>query len=763
MSRTTLPLTPRPAFAVRTHCPYCAFQCGVLMGEGDGQPDRVMGDPHFPVNNGQLCVKGWTSHTLLRHPRRLTTPLVRDNLNEPFRSASWDAALDLVADRVAAIRAEHSPEAIGVFGSGALTNEKTYLLGKFARVAVGTPHIDYNGRYCMSSAAAAQNRAFGLDRGLPFPLADIEHAEVVWLAGSNAADTLPPIMQWFDRQKANGGRLIVSDPRRTPTARAADLFLQLTPGSDLALANGLLAVAVEEGLIDGEYIAARTNGFDAVRRAVLQYHPARVERLTGIPESQLRTAARWLASAKSTMILSGRGAEQHSKGVDAVHAHINLLLALGKVGKSFSGYGCLTGQGNGQGGREHGQKADQLPGYRFIEVDAHREAVAEVWGVDPASLPRKGRSAFEMLDSIGPLSPSPLGGEGWGGGYETSISRVRHTASVKPTPHPNPPPQGGREPEANPPPLGGREPSSGIRALFVMGSNVAVASPDMGRVESRLRALDFLAVCDSFENETTALAHVILPVYQWAEEEGTTTNLEGRVIRRRITAKPPTGVRGDIDVLRELATRLGVGDKFEFYSPRDVFDELRRATAGAPADYSGITYERIDAEDGVFWPCPAEDHAGTPRLFAKRFHHPDGRARFFPVEHRPAGEEPDESYPIYFTTGRYKEHYNSGAQTRLVAKLNNARPNPMLQIHPRLARRHGIVSGNAVVLESRRGKAEFVAELTADVRPDTVFAPIHWGGKQAANLLTNPALDPVSRMPEFKLAAVRIAAVRRTP
>ncbi len=704
MSQVPLPLTPRPAYAVRTHCPYCAFQCGVRMGEGDGQPDRVMGDPHFPVNNGQLCVKGWTSHTLLRHPRRLTTPLLRETTAEPFRAAGWDEALDFVADRLSRIKAESRPEAIGLFGSGALTNEKAYLLGKFARVAVGTPHIDYNGRYCMSSAAAAQNRAFGLDRGLPFPLADIEQAEVVWLAGSNAADTLPPVMQWFDRQKAGGGRLIVSDPRRTPTARAADLFLQLTPGSDLALANGLLAVCVEERLLDLDYIAARTGGFDAVRRVALQYHPARVERLTGIPESQLRTAARWLASAKSAMILSGRGAEQHSKGVDTVHAHINLLLALGKVGKPASGYGCLTGQGNGQGGREHGQKADQLPGYRLIEVDAHREAVAKVWGVATASLPRKGKSAFELLDSIGQ--------------------------------------------------------PGGIRALLVMGSNVVVASPDMDRIESRLRALDLLAVCDSFENETTAHAHAVLPVYQWAEEEGTTTNLEGRVIRRRVTARAPTGVRGDIDVLRELADRLGVGEKFDFLSPRDVFDEFRRATAGGPADYAGITYERIDNEDGVFWPCPAEDHPGTPRLFAEWFHHPDGRAKFFPVEHRPAGEEPDGAYPIAFTTGRYKEHYNSGAQTRLVARLTEARPVARLQVHPRLAARYGIKSGSVVVLESRRGRAEFVAELSADVRPDTVFAPFHWGGKQAANRLTNPALDPVSRMPEFKLAAVRIAAVR---
>ncbi len=690
------------ALAVRTHCPYCAFQCGILMGEDLGADmPRVSGDPHFPVNNGQLCIKGWTSSALLDHPERVTTTQLRDSRGE-WRDASWEEAFDFIAGKFKTIRQRHGANANGVFGSGALTNEKTYLLGKFARVALGTANIDYNGRFCMSSAAAAQNRAFGIDRGLPFPIADLEHAEVVMLVGANTADTLPPLMQWFDRQKKARGRLIVADPRRTDTARAADMFLQLTPGTDLALANGLLYVALEERLTDERYIAERTTGFDAVRAVALQYHPARVERLTGVPESQLRQATRWLATARASMVLTGRGTEQHSKGVESVHSWINLMLALGKVGKPHSGYGTLTGQGNGQGGREHGQKADQLPGYRLIEVDAHREAIAKVWGVDPESLPRKGKSAFELLDSLG----------------------------------------------------------SEIRGLFVMGSNVAVAAPHLSRIEQRLKSLELLVVCDSFHNETSAHAHVFLPVYQWAEEDGTMTNLEGRVIRRRAVSRPPPGPRSDLDVLRELAVRLGCGEKFAFRTAESVFNELRRATAGATADYSGITYSKIESSDGVFWPCPSEDHPGSLRLFAERFHHPDGRARFFAVEHRPAGEEPDAEFPLFFTTGRYKEHYNSGAQTRLVSRLRNAKPIPRLELHPRLARRHRVVTGSRVTVESRRAKMEFVAEVTADIRPDTLFAPFHWGGRDAANLLTSGVLDPISRMPEFKLTAVRIAGVR---
>jgi assimilatory nitrate reductase catalytic subunit len=668
-----------------------------VLTSDSGTSLRIAGDPDFPVNAGQLCVKGWTAGELLHHPDRLLTPLVGG------KPASWEAALDSVAEAFRRIQCEYGADAVGVFGSGALTNEKAYLLGKFARVALRTANVDYNGRYCMSSAAAAGNRAFGIDRGLPFPVSDIALSRTLFVVGSNPFDTLPPIARWFEKQRASGGRLIVADPRRTPTARAADLHLQLTPGSDLALANGLLFVAIEERLLDAAFIRERATGFDAVRRTVLQYHPARVEQLTGVSESHLRQAARWLADGPS-MVLTGRGPEQQSKGVDTVLAFINLALALGHVGKPGAGYGCLTGQGNGQGGREHGQKADQLPGYRLIEVEEHREHVARVWGVDPAELPRKGQSAYELLDSLG-----------------------------RP---------------------------GGVRGLLLMGSNVAVASPHAGNIRERLQSLEFLAVCDSFVNETAELAHVVLPVTQWAEEDGTMTNFEGRVIRRRKAIAPPPGVKSDLDVLRELAGRLGCGEKFAFASAEDVFDELRRATSGGIADYAGITYDRIDREGGVFWPCPSEGHPGIPRLFAERFHHADGRARFHAVEHRPAGEEPDAAYPLYFTTGRYQEHYNSGAQTRKVRKLADARPVPRVQLHPELGAWLGVGPGWLVTVESRRGRVEFAAELSPGIRPDTLFAPFHWGGRHAANLLTNPALDPTSRMPEFKVAAVRIVSVR---
>ena len=687
-----------------THCPFCAYQCGMhMISDSDApEPEQIVPDPDFPVNRGQMCIKGISAVELLDHPGRIRHPQVRDQRGL-LRPVSWATALDELAGRLLAIRAAHGKEAIGVFGSGALTNEKAYLLGKFARVALQTPNIDYNGRYCMASAASGLNRAFGLDRGLPFPVSDIAAADVVLLWGSNCADTMPPIMQWFDEQQAHGGTLIVADPRRSATARRAGIHLRLRPGTDLALANGLLHCAIEEGLVDREYIDERTVGFDAVRRAVLTYDSTRVERITGIPERQIRQTVRLLAEGPASMLLSGRGPEQQSKGVDTVLSFTNLMLALGKVGKPASGYGCLTGQGNGQGAREHGQKADQLPGYRSIVDEEDRAAVAGVWGVPTDHLPGPGRSAYELLDTSGQ--------------------------------------------------------PGGIHALLVVGSNVAVASPSARHVAERLAGLDCLAVLDAFPNETTEYAHIVLPTTQWAEEEGTMTNLEGRVIHRRPHRAPPEGVWSDLQILAALADRLGWGSRFSFAGPREVFDELRRATAGGRADYAGITYERIDEENGIFWPCPAEDHPGTPRLFADRFFHSDGRAKFVPVEHRAAAEEPDADYPVIFTTGRYREHYNSGAQTRAITRLVEARPEPRLQIHPLLAARLGLMDDALALVESRRGSVLFRTEIDPDIRPDTVFAPFHWGGRLAANILVNAALDPTSRMPEFKLCAVRIRAV----
>ena len=683
-----------------THCPYCALQCGMnLVPDAQGLL-QVQPRPDFPTNKGGLCQKGWTAADLLDHPDRLRTPLVRAVKGGPQRPATWDEALDRVAVGIQAAQAVYGRDSVGVFGGGGLTNEKAYWLGKFARVALRTPHIDYNGRFCMASEAAAGIKAFGIDRGLPFPLEDIPGAEAILLIGGNPAETMPPIMQYFERQRENGGALIVADPRRTATAELATLHLQLTPGTDTALANGLLHVAAADGLLDHEFISSRTTGWESVRRIIASFWPDRVERITGVPTAQIVKAAHLLGEAATGMVLTARGAGQQSKGVDNTLAFINLALALGKAGRPHCGYGCITGQGNGQGGREHGQKADQLPGYRKIDNPEHRAHVANVWGVDPDTLPGVGRSAYEMIDGLGQ--------------------------------------------------------DGGVRALLVMASNLVVSAPHALHVEQRLGALDFLCVSDIFVSETAQLADVVLPIAQWAEEGGTMTNLEGRVIHRKQATARPEGVWTDAQIVTALAARLGAGRYFPTDDQAEIFEELRRASAGGIADYSGISYARIDAEDGVFWPCPSEDHPGTVRMFQESFAHPDGRARFHPVYHRGAAEEPDDEYPLYLTTGRVMAQYQSGTQTRRVEALGRTSPEAFVEIHPALARRFGIGDGDRVALTTRRGSIHVSARLTPHIRQDTLFVPFHWGGDACANRLTNPALDPTSKMPEFKVCAVRV-------
>ena len=728
MTAATAVVAPAdPVAGVATHCPYCALQCATTLHPTPGQPQPVRIEGRdFPTNRGGLCQKGWTAAAVLSAPDRLTTPLVRD-ADGQLRATSWEAALDVIAGRVLALQAAHGPESIAVFGGGGLTNEKAYALGKFARVVLRTPNIDYNGRFCMSSAAAAGLRAFGVDRGLPFPLEDLGGAQAILLVGSNIAETMPPAVAHLAGARAAGG-LVVVDPRRTPTAALTDdgggIHLQPTPGTDLALLLGLLHVVVHEALLDTEFVGTRTTGFDDVLPVVNAWWPERTEAVTGVPAYLLRDAARLLASAapwrggSGAYVLTGRGAEQHAKGTDTVTAAVNLALSLGLPGRRGSGYGCITGQGNGQGGREHGQKADQLPGYRRIDDPAARAHVARVWGVDADALPGPGRSAVELLDALG-------------GTFADG--------------------------------------SPGPRALFVHGSNVVVSAPNASHVRKRLEALDLLVVCDVVPSETALLADVVLPVTQWAEESGTMTTLEGRVVRRRPATPPPPGVRSDLNVLAGLGDRLAkavpdVPAGAVIPDPNAMYDEMCRASRGGPADYSGITLSRLDAGEALFWPCPESvagtpAHPGTPRLFLDRFGTPDGRARMVTVTHRPVDDDLRPDAPVYLVTGRVLAHYQSGAQTRRVAELVAAEPAPYVEVHPDLAERLSLDDGDQVDVTSSRGRARAAVRVTESVRPDTVFMAFHWAGPGSANLVTNDALDPTSGMPEFKVCAVDVTRV----
>ena len=687
---------------VDTHCPYCALQCAMRLEVTDTVTVRGR---DFPVNNGGLCQKGWTSASLLTSPDRLTTPLVRrDGRLQP---ASWDEALTFITERVTALQDAHGADSIAVFGGGGLTNEKAYTLGKFARVALRTRYIDYNGRFCMSAAAAAANRALGLDRGLPFPVTDLGDADAIVLLGRNVADTMPPFVQHLAGVRSRGG-LVVTDPRHSATARltagGAGVHLQLAPGTDLVVLLGLAHLVVAQGGVDGDYVAERVDGFDAWRRSLASWWPERVEQRTGVPAAQLRRVAATLMAAspsrggRGAYLLTGRGAEQHAHGTDTVTAAINLALALGLPGRQGSGWGCLTGQGNGQGGREHGQKADQLPGYRSVSDPVARAHVAQVWGVDPDDMPGPGVPAVELLGRLG-------------------------------TP-------------------------GGVRGLFVHGSNLVVSAPNASEVERHLASLDLLVVSDLVLSETAKLATVVLPVTQWAEEEGTMTNLEGRVLRRRRAVEPPDGVRDELEVLAQLASRLGAPGFT--HDTADVFDELGRASAGGRADYAGVSYERLDAGEALHWPVPDRDHPGTPRLFLDGFPTASGRARMVAVDAAGVADDVRLEAPLHLITGRVLPHYQSGAQTRRVTELREAEDAAYVEIHPHTAGRLGIADGSWVEVTSLRGTAVAPARLTSDIRQDTVFMPFHFAGDQRANTLTNDLVDPVSGMPEFKACAVSV-------
>ncbi|MGQ0679298.1 MAG: molybdopterin oxidoreductase family protein [Actinomycetota bacterium] len=685
----------RPEHLVATHCCYCGVQCGMYLRVAeDGKVFGVEPRNH-DINKLKLCPKGVTAYQQVNHADRLTSPHMRDRRGDPLREVSWDQALDRVVSEFRRIAESYGPDALAVYSGSSLATEKCYLMGKFARVALGTKHIDYNGRLCMVSAAAANKKAFGIDRAAS-PWADMFETDVIMLFGANVGECFPVATQYFWGARDRGAKLITIDPRETPIARTADIHVPLRPGTDAAFCNGVLHVVVREGLINEEFIAARTTGWEEVRRTVSTYTPERVGAICGLPPELIEQVGLTWGHARKAMAYHARGIEHHIQGVDNCLSVINLVLAGGHIGKPGAGYGTITGQGNGQGGREHGQKSDQLPGQRMIEDPAAREHICKVWGISDEELPRAGTSAVEMV----------------------------HQAE-----------------------------RGEIKGWLGICNNPMVSMPNSQRIARGYDCLEFHCQIDFFLSETCARADVVLPGTSWAEDEGISTNAEGRVVKYNKASEPPGQAKPDWWIVCEIARRLGrYPEKFAFGSAREIFEELRVASAGGLADYSGMTYERIEQEGGIFWPCPSENHPGTPRLFEERFAHPDGKARFHAIEWHPPAEEVDGEYPLRLTTGRTVAHYLSGNQTRRISALVQQCPQPWVEVHPSL----GYASGDPVTVTTRRGAATYPALVVSTIRQDTVFIPYHWAGKAAANLMTVDALDPTSRIPEYKVCACRI-------
>ena len=707
-----------PDRLVKTHCCFCGQQCGIQLKV---KANEVIGfEPweEFPFNRGMLCPKGVKRYLQGAHPDRLLAALRRDVKNPAgFSPMPYGDAIARVAAEIGRIQKTYGNQAIGVLGGASLTTEKTYLLGKFARICLKTPYIDYNGRLCMVSAGAANKKAFGIDRTTN-PWSDMVGTEVIWAAGSNVAECSPITTNYIWQAREHGAKVIIQDPRITPIARTCDLYLPVRPGRDAALFAGVLQLMIEHDWLDHDFINNHTAGFEQVAEYCKQWTLSRTAEVTGVPARSLQQAAEWWGTAKSSFIFHARGIEHHSNGVQNALGTINLVLASGRIGKPKSGYGTIVGQANGQGGREHGQKCDQLPGWRDISNPEHRKYIAGVWGVDEKDIPGPGVDAYEMFRKIDK-------GE--------------------------------------------------IKGLIAICFNPRVSLPDNSFVQRCLEKLEFFVAIDFFLSETARHADIVLPGSLHEEDEGTVTQVEARVIKINKAVDCPGEARQDWRIIQDIAAALERPRGFTFHEPREIFEELRIASKGGVADYSGITYEKIERQMGVFWPCYSHDprtgnpidHPGTPRLFepgsynpvAKGtgpFYFPDGKARFNVADYRTPADDVDEQYPLFLTTGRVVSQFLSGTQTRRIRPLVEQYPEPRIEIHPRLAQKLGIADGQWTVCETRRGTVTLKAIVVTTIRPDTIFIPYHWAGEKSANQLTIAAQDPISKIPQYKVCACRV-------
>ncbi len=706
-----------PEKMVKTHCCFCGQQCGIQLKVKENTVIGFEPWTEFPFNKGKLCPKGVKRYLQGSHPDRLLTALERDpGTSGGFRPMAYDAAVRRVAAEIDRIQTTHGMNAFGLLSGASLTTEKTYLMGKFAHMCLRTSHIDYNGRLCMVSAGAGNKKAFGVDRAAN-PWNDILGAEVVWISGANVAECAPITTDYVWQARENGARVVVVDPRITPIARTCDLFLPIKPGRDVALFNGILHLMIENDWIDHDFIERSTVGFDEVAAHVAEWTPKRTAQVTGVAERLIHQAAELWGTASTSFLMHARGIEHHSHGVQNVLGAINIVLASGRIGRPNCGYATITGQANGQGGREHGQKADQLPGGRDLGNPEHRAHIAGIWGMAPEELPQPGVDAYELFRKID---------------------------------------------------------SGEIKGLLSICFNPLVSLPDNDFVRRMLEKLEFYVAIDFFLNETARHADVILPGSLQEEDEGTVTQIEGRVIKINKAIDPPGDARQDWRIIQDIASALGRSKGLTFGSPGEIFDELRRASSGGVCDYAGITYERIENEYGVCWPCPTEEHPGTPRMFepgswnpiargAGPFYFPDGKARFNVARYSPPAEDVDQEYPVILTTGRVVSQFLSGTQTRRIGPLVKQYPEPYVEMHPTLAGRLGIADGEWVEVASRRGAITLRAQVVTTIRPDTVFIPYHWAGPKSANRLTISAQDPISKIPEFKVCAVRLRKAEGAP
>jgi ferredoxin-nitrate reductase len=710
--------------STKTLCPYCGVGCGLEMlppaqagkpttRASDGVPIwQVKGDRTHPSSQGMVCVKGATVAESL-HKDRLRYPMMRRSLADPFERVSWEQALGRIVTEMQKICATDGADTICMYGSGQFQTEDYYIAQKLMKGCLGTNNFDANSRLCMSSAVAGYAQSFGSD-GPPCCYDDLDLTDCAFLIGTNTAECHPILFNRFRKhhKQSRKIKLIVVDPRRTETAKAADLHLAINPGTDIDLLHGIAHHLMNWGKIDPEFIDECTSGFAAYAEVVQHYTPERVSQRCGISVSDLKKAAVWWGESERVLSLWSMGVNQSSEGTAKVRAIINLHLMTRQIGKPGAGPFSLTGQPNAMGGREAGGLSQLLPGYRVVTNPQHRAEIEAFWDVPEGRIADKpGRSAWDMVTGLE---------------------------------------------------------SGEVKMIWVAATNPVVSMPDIDRTKAAFRKSAFTVYQDAyFPTEMSAYAHVLLPAAQFSEKTGTMVNSERRVTLCPAFRSPPGEARPDWEIFAEVGRRLGFPKQFAFSSSADVYAEFAQTTQNRPCDQSGLSHQRLRAEGPKQWPYPKGKAAlSSERLYTDlRFHTPDGRAKFAAHHSRGLAEPPDDNYPFVLTNGRLYGHWHTQSRTGRIPKIVKMHPEPFIEIHPKDAGRIGVQEHDWVEVRSRRGSARFPVTITQGIAPGTAFIPMHWGELWAedaeANAMTHSAACPDSKQPELKACAVQLVPLSK--
>ena len=713
----------------KTLCPYCGVGCGLEVlppaqlnkpthRDAAGTPLwQTRGDRAHPSSQGMVCVKGATVAESLDRDR-LKYPMWRESLAAPFERVSWEVALDAIVERIQTVGETLGPDGLCVYGSGQFQTEDYYVAQKLVKGCLGTNNFDANSRLCMSSAVAGYIHSFGSD-GPPCCYADLEATDCAFLIGTNTAECHPIVFNRLRKyhKRHDHVKLIVVDPRRTDTAKAADLHLAIRPGTDITLLNGIGHLLLRWGALDPEFIDGCTQGFAAYTEVLRHYEPERVAERCGITLADLETAARTWARSKAVLSLWSMGLNQSSEGTAKVRTLINLHLMTGHVGRPGAGPFSLTGQPNAMGGREAGGLSHILPGYRLVKTADHRHQVEQFWGL-PA----------------GQISPTPGLAVG-----DMMLALEQHRVGL----------------------------------LWIAATNPAVSLPDLNRTKAALAQSPFTIYQDAYyPTETAEFAHLLLPAAQWGEKTGTMTNSE-RVVTLCPAFRPPPGeARADWEIFAEVGRRLGFAHQFAFATSAEVHREFAQLTRGQPCDMTGLSHDRLAALGPIQWPCPDPETPATvatrhdKRLYTQGiFNTADGRARFAALHEKGLAEPPNDQYPFVLTTGRLYGHWHTQTRTGRIEKIQKMHPQPFLEINPRDAQQLQVQGGEWVEVRSPRGHVRLPLLVTQNIRRGTLFVPMHWGSLWAddaeCNALTHPVVCPISGQPELKACAVQVIPLAR--